>query len=167
MDAVVTAEDMGTFAGSYDDRFYEAALRYGQSLWLEGKAAQALLQMNKALMADLSGEEDVLRNYPLPYAAKRWVIEHCPAEEFLGNPVRHYQHLASRMSGPRAELRTWRAWGCFHLSAALLPAADYPRDERQIEREELAIPEWLETLEQLASLGLPGESDLLREVVAG
>lgn len=166
MDEVVTADAMRAFAGTYDAAFFEAALRYGQSLWLEGKSAQSLLQMNKALMAELSGQEDVLRNWPLPYAAKRWVLEHCPPEEFLGNPVRHYQHLASRMSGPRAELRTWRAWGCFHLSSALLPAGEFPRDEEQIEREELAIPEWEETLGQLAALGLPGEAELLREVVA-
>ncbi|NIP96039.1 MAG: hypothetical protein GWO24_22415, partial [Akkermansiaceae bacterium] len=52
-------------------------------------------------MADFTDGEEVLAEWPLPFAAKRWVIENRPGGEFLGNPVRHYQHLATRMSGPR------------------------------------------------------------------
>jgi hypothetical protein len=165
VERVLTAETTRRFGGDYDPGFYLAALRYAQSLWQEGKAAQALLQLNKALMAKLDGTESVLHRWPLPYAAKRWVIENCPEDEFLGNPVRHYQHLASRMSGPRPELRTWRAWGCFYLAESLLPAAQYPRDEEQIRKEALAIPSCGYVLEQVEALGLPGEAALLRTVM--
>lgn len=162
---VLTAEATAQFKGDYNADFYFAALRYAQSLWLEGKAAQALLQLNKSLLADLSGGEEVLMEWPLPYAAKRWLMENCPGDEFLGNPVRHYQHLATRMSGPRSELRTWRAWACFYLAEAVVDRKENPRDERQIEREGIAIPEWGEVLAGLAELGLPDEADLLKRVV--
>lgn len=162
---VITAEMTSKFAGNYNAEFYLAALHYAQSLWLEGKAAQCLLQLNKALMADLGGESQLLLEWPLPYAAKRWVMESRPAGEFIGNPVRHYQHLASRMSGPRAELRSWRAWACLHLAETVLPFADFPRDERQIEREQIVIPERKDVLAQLARLGLPGESEVVEEVL--
>ena len=142
-------------------------LRYAQSLRLEGKSAQSLLQLNKALMADLSGRERVLGEWALPYAAKSWIMGACPAGEFLGNPVRHYQHLATRMSGPRQELRTWRAGGCFHLSEAVLGRADFPRDERQIDEEGLRIPGFEEVLEHLEDLGIVGEADLVRTVREG
>ena len=50
VESLVTAEAMAPFRGRYDAEFYLAALRYGQSLWMEGKAAQSLLQLNKAMM---------------------------------------------------------------------------------------------------------------------
>ena len=162
---LLTAEDTRRFRGEQGTEFYLAALRYAQSLWLEGKAAQSLLQLNKAFMAHLGGGEPILLEWPLPYGAKRWVLENCPPGEFLGNPVRHYQHLATRMSGPQAELRTWRAWACLHLSEAVLPRDDYPRDERQIEREGVVVPEWEEVLARLREFGLPGEAELAHEVV--
>ena len=163
---VLTAEETRRFAGRYDADFYLAALRYAQSLWLEGKPAQAMLQLNKALMADLEGAEAVLLEWPLPYEAKAWIMRHCPEEEFLGNPVRHYQHLATRMSGPRPELRRWRAWACFHLAERVLPGEGYPRDEEQIAREGVVIPERAEALARLEEFGLPGESSLLARLVA-
>jgi len=33
-----------------------------------------------------------------PYSAILWIIQHAPPNQFLGNPVRHFQHLASRMN---------------------------------------------------------------------
>ena len=161
---VVTAEATRQWTGPRDAEYYLAALRYAQSLWLEGKAAQALLQLNKALMATLEGDEEVLAEFPLPYAAKAWIMTSCPRGEFLGNPVRHYQHLATRMSGPQPELRRWRAWGCFHLSEAALVGGSYPRDDRQIETEGIRIPERAAVLARLAVLGLPGEARLLQGV---
>lgn len=37
---VLTAAATRSLAGDYGARFYHAALRYAQSLWLEGKPAQ-------------------------------------------------------------------------------------------------------------------------------
>lgn len=87
------------------EAFYLAALAYAQSLWLDGKPAQAILQLNKAWMADLDGTEAALASHPSPYRALRWIITMAKDGDsgFLGNPVRHFQHLASRMSGARAE----------------------------------------------------------------
>lgn len=126
-----------------NEAFYEAALRYAQSLWLEGKPAQALLQLNKAWMAEMSGDEPILKKYPPPYRALRWLMRHAKSGEhgFMGNPLRHFQHLASRMSGPRAEVRTWRAWACLMVAAAELEHdPQFPRDGVQLAREGLWIP---------------------------
>ena len=122
--------------------FYLAALHYSQSLWLEGKPAQAILQLNKAWMADLHGGEEILTRHPSPYRALRWIMEKAKGGDagFMGNPVRHFQHLASRMSGPRAEARVWRAWAGFHIASDVLDPAAYPRDGVQIAREGLWIP---------------------------
>lgn len=147
--------------------FYLDALRYAQSQWIAGKPAQAILQLNKAWMADLSGEEPELLTNPPPYQALAWILEkassgHCG---YLGNPVRHFQHLASRMSGPRAEIRSWRAWLCFHLAEKILNPADYPRDGEQIAREGLWIPGNQRARNEVAENGWPGECgiDLLPE----
>ena len=162
---VLTAEATAVFKRDYTVDFYHASLRYAQSLWLEGKAAQSLLQLNKSFMAELDGTEEILGHWPLPYAAKRWVMLNCPLGEFLGNPVRHYQHLATRMSGPRTELRRWRAWGCFHLAESVLPVESNPRDEHQIADERIVIPSVEQVLESLERLGLPGEGALLVKVL--
>ena len=165
VEEVLTAQVTSGFKRDYNADFYHASLRYAQSLWLEGKPAQALLQLNKAFMAELDGGEGILVDWPLPYAAKRWVMLNCPTGEFLGNPVRHYQHLATRMSGPRTELRRWRAWGCFHLAEAVLPVGTNPRDEHQITDEQILIPSLEQVLESLEGLGLPGEAGLVADVL--
>ena len=91
--AVRTARDMVKFRGRHDGEFYVAALNYAQSLWLEGKPAQSLLQMNKAMMADLGGRADEPEDledgrkrlgWPLPYAAKVWVMRNAGGNEFPG-----------------------------------------------------------------------------------
>jgi hypothetical protein len=141
--------------------FYQDALCYAQSQWLSGKPAQAILQLNKAWMADLTGEESVLLDNPPPYAALVWILENTGGEGvcgFMGNPVRHFQHLASRMSGPRAEIRTWRAWLCFHLAERVLDRTAHPRDGRQIAREGLWIPGFRRALDEVSRKGWPGEA---------
>ena len=140
-------------------QFYQDALRYAQSQWISGKPAQAILQLNKAWLADLSGSEPELLAHPPPYQALAWILEissngHCG---YLGNPVRHFQHLASRVSGPRAEIRAWRAWLCFHLAEEILNRADYPRDGEQLAREGLWIPNRQRTLNEIAKHGWPDE----------
>ncbi len=119
--------------------FYQACLEFAQSLWLQRKPAQALLQLNKSSFAE----------GPFPYAALKWFLEHREDDLFIGNPVRHFQHLATRMSGPRSEIRISRAWACFHLSKAILPAEEFPEDDSQIENEALKIPSLGEVLDSL------------------
>lgn len=138
------------------ERFHQACLELSQSLWLQGKPAQAILQLNKASMVP---------DKPAPFEALVWYLCHPPSDLFIGNPVRHFQHLASRMSGDHAELRSWRAWACFHLARKILPAGDFPQDEQQIEREKLAIPPEEEVTKNLPtcdSSSLPAAKALAR-----
>jgi hypothetical protein len=139
--------------------FYLDALRYAQSLWMTGKPAQAILQLDKAWMADL-GEAAVLRLHPPPCQALAWILARAGSGTcgYLGNPVRHFQHLASRMSGPRAEIRRWRAWFCLHLAERILPRPGFPRDGRQIAREGLWLPSATQSIAQIAAHGWPGEA---------
>jgi hypothetical protein len=138
--------------------FYQDALSYAQSQWRAGKPAQAILQLNKAWMAQLPDSAPVFP--PPPYFALRWIIEQASSGQhgYLGNPVRHFQHLASRMSGPRAEIRAWRAWLCFHLAESILPRAHFPRDGEQLAREGLWIPSLDRVLEEIGKKGWPGEA---------
>lgn len=147
-----------------DDRgpdFYEAALCYAASLWLQGLPARSILLLNRALGADVPAGAPVLRKWPLPYAAIAWILQHARSEHFLGNPRRHWQHLATRMSGPRAELRTWRAWACWRLARIILP--DLPADEVQLAEEAVREPQEAEISSFLERLGLPGEAALWAE----
>ena len=140
--------------------FYYDALCYAQSQWVHGKPAQAILQLNKAWMADLEGHEPILNAHPSPYLALVWILAAAVAGDhgYLGNPVRHFQHLASRISGgPRAEIRSWRAWLCFHLSEKTLNRAEFPRDGEQIAREGLWIPSVQRVLNEISRKGWPGE----------
>ena len=148
--------------GGDTDAYYLATLECAQSLWLQGKPAQALLQLNHALGVELAPESQILTRWPLPYQAKVWMFTRRHEEGFIGNPVRHYQHLASRMSGPRKELRIWRAWACFHLAENVLPEAEFPRDQRQIEKEQLIIPTWDEVLAQLSNCGTDMDLQILK-----
>ncbi len=149
-------------------RHYHACLQTAQSLWQQGLAAQALLQLNKALACEID-EPPVL-----PYAALCWIMEQPrPTDSssdsgFLGNPIRHFQHLASRITpkvGPNFEIRRWRAWACFHLAEACLDHSDYPRDEQQITRECLEIPDIHRTLAELQESGWPNEVKTVRELL--
>ena len=143
--------------------FYLDALRYSQSQWLAGKPAQAILQLNKSWLADLPADDPALLTNPPPYRALVWILEQAAAGGcgYLGNPVRHFQHLASRISGPRAEIRSWRAWLCFHLAEKILDRAEYPRDGEQIAREGLWIPSLQRALDGVSKNGWPGETGLM------
>ncbi|QTN33360.1 hypothetical protein HZ994_13900 [Akkermansiaceae bacterium] len=123
--------------------FYLDALTFAQGHWLEGKPAQAILQLNRAFSADISGNDPILETWPWPYAALEWMLEQAADGRcgFLGNPVRHFQHLATRMSGPRREVRIVRAWKCFHIARRVLDGkGGFPLDGRQIAREGIFIP---------------------------
>lgn len=135
--------------------FYYDALCYAQSLWIERKPAQAILQLNKAWMSDLTGEEGVLESHPAPYLALVWLLETAIAGDhgYLGNPVRHFQHLATRVSGAHSGIRAWRAWLCFHLAEKSLPTAQFPRDGKQLAREGLVIPNASRAIHEITKNG--------------
>lgn len=137
--------------------FYLDALRYAQSQWVAGKPAQAILQLDKAWMADLSGAAPEIQNHPSPYRALIWILEKSSSGKcgYLGNPIRHFQHLASRVRGANKEIRSWRAWLCFHLAERVLDHGAYPRDGAQIAREGLWIPTFQRALKEV-SVPAPG-----------
>lgn len=132
-----------THGASRGAGFYMDALAFAQGHWQEGKPAQAILQLNKAFSSGLPDDDPVLEEWPWPYAALEWILEHAAdgSAGFLGNPVRHFQHLATRMSGPLREVRIARAWKCFHIARRVLAGrGDFPLDGRQIAREGIFLP---------------------------
>ncbi len=140
---------------------YLHRLRYAQSLWLEQKPAQALLQLNHAFTVDLPDDSASYSEHSWPYEAKLWLALNSPEGVFVGNPVRHYQHYATRLpaDAPRRELRAVRAWLCFWIMRRELPEEEYPRDEFQIENESLVIPSEGELVEQLEQTGRVRETE--------
>jgi hypothetical protein len=154
-EAPVTAAVMRRFGTDRGPAFYRGALACAQSLWLQGLPAQAILQLDRAFGADLRGDEAVLAEFPLPYAPMAWLLEHRRPEDFLGNPRRHFQHLATRMSGPRPEVRVWRAWACWSLARRIGP--DWPADDLQLAREPVREPEPGEIASGLDRHGHRGE----------
>lgn len=134
-----------------DAGFYLTALTYGQYLWQRGLAARAILCIDRALGADLRGDEPVLRDWPLPYLALGWMLRHVPAEIFIGNPRVHYQHLAGRMNEPRREQRRWRAWAAWAVTRRFRP--EFPADPKHA-----VVEPDLETIAlKLSAHGLPDE----------
>lgn len=139
--------------------FYLACLEYGQSLWQRGFAARAILCLDRAFGADLRGDERVLSEWPLPYAAMAWFIRHTPPEVFIGNPRVHFQHYAGRVNEPRCEQRRWRAWACWAIARAVRP--ELPGDPRHA----VVEPTIDHIAEQLRSHGFAGETKAWREVL--
>lgn len=138
--------------------FYRQALLCAQSRWVEGLPAQALLMLNRAMGAQLVGEDQaVLAEWPVPYRAVRWILRHGPGIGFLGNPRRHYQHLATRMSGHDPERRAARAWACWELARIENP--EWEADLIQISREGIVEPCPGQVSDALQAHGLPGEWD--------
>lgn len=133
--------------------FYFACLEYGHALWRRGFAARTLLCLDRALGADLTGDEAVLRAHPLPYAAMAWVIGNTPEGTFLGNPRVHFQHYADRMNEPRREPRRWRTWACWALARAVRP--DLPGDPKHA----VVEPTIAEIDAALRRWGHPGEAE--------
>jgi hypothetical protein len=133
-------------------QFYFTALNYGQYLWHRGLAARAILCLDRALLADLRGDETVLATWPLPYAAIAWLLQKTPPGVFIGNPRVHFQHLAGRMNEPRREQRRWRTWACWALACAARP--QLPGDPLHLVDE----PSIDVIAEKLRAHGLPGEA---------
>lgn len=153
----ISLRELGTDRGP---AFYERALECAQSRWIEGLPAQAILMLNRAYSADLDGTEPILQVYPLPYAALRWILEHHQPDRFLGNPRRHFQHLATRMVEPRKTIRTWRAWACWAIAGDCWSPES--GDSEQLRAEGVREPSLAEIREGLELSGLPGEAELWR-----
>src|SRR6187431_2043897 len=144
-----------------DADFYVTALTYGQYLWQRGLAARAILKVDRALLADLRGDEPVLLQLPLPYAAMAWMLKHTPPDIFIGNPRVHFQHLADRMNEPRREQRRWRIWACWQICRSVRP--EFTADPKHAVTE----PSQDDIFAQLTAHGVPGEAALWRGVLAG
>ena len=155
-DHPITAAAMKQHGDDRGPEFYLGALTCAQSLWLQGLPAQAILQLNRAFSADLWGDEPVLGTYPLPYSPMAWLLQHHRPEQFIGNPRRHFQHLATRMSGPRHEVRVWRAWACWWIARQIDPRL--PADEEQLATESIVEPTFADIAAGLDQSGHPGET---------
>lgn len=153
------ASALTAHGGERDAGFYLTALTYAHYLWQQGHAARAILKLDRALMSDLRGEEPVLQDWPLPYAATAWCLRHTPTDVFIGNPRVHFQHLADRMNEPRREQRRWRTWACWLIARVVRP--EFPADPKHIVSE----PTEEQIVHQLTRHGLPGEAQLWREVL--
>jgi hypothetical protein len=156
--------DAGALTAHGEDRgggFYLTALIYAHHLWQRGLAARAVLSLDRALGADLRGDEPVLSEWPLPYAAQAWFLRHTPADVFIGNPRVHFQHLADRMNEPRREQRRWRIWACWAICRAVRP--ELPADPKHAVTE----PTEAEIFDRLSHHGVTGEAMLWRQVLHG
>lgn len=141
--------------------FYRACLEYAHSLWLRGFAARAILCLDRAMGAEMDGTEDVLREWPMPYAAMRWFVTHPPQGVFTGNPRVHFQHYADRMNEPRREQRRWRAWACWAIVRVARP--ELPADPRhEVEEPSISV-----ISQRLTEFGHTGEAALWSSVLAG
>ncbi|MFO1451193.1 MAG: hypothetical protein U1F61_23750 [Opitutaceae bacterium] len=139
--------------------FYFDCLEYGQSLWQRRFAARALLCLDRAMGAELMGNEPVLTPWPMPYAALAWIITHTPPDLFLGNPRVHFQHYADRMNEPRKAQRQWRAWACWAVVRAVRP--DWPNDPKHP-----VVEPTYEAIKNAIELhGIPGEAALWAGIV--
>jgi hypothetical protein len=141
--------------------FYLSCLEYGQTLWTSGRAARAILCLDRAMGAGLRGTEPILGEWPLPYAAMQWILRQTPEGVFLGNPRVHFQHYAGRMNAPRRDQRRWRAWACWALARKIHP--QLPGDPRHRVQE----PGFEKIAARLDQHGLPGETALWQRVLAG
>jgi hypothetical protein len=155
MDAAV----LTTLGADRGATFYLTALTYGHYLWHRRLAARATLCLDRALGADLRGDEPILRDWPLPYAAMAWFLHHTPSDVFIGNPRVHFQHLADRMNEPRRDQRRWRAWACWALACTLRP--EWHGDPKHA----VVEPTVAEIEARLTTHGLPGEAALWRSVL--
>jgi hypothetical protein len=136
------------------EKFYHACLEYAHSLWQRKYAARAILCIDRAMGADLKGDEPVLAHWPLPYAAAAWIMMHSPHGVFIGNPRVHFQHYADRVNEPRKERRRWRAWACWALARKAMPHLHGDPKHRVDE------PTMGQISERLHRHGIPGEAAL-------
>ena len=131
---------------------YLLCLEYGQQLWCENLPARALLAVDRALYCDVPANANCLKANPVPYAAIGWLVAQ-PTTDFTGNARVHYQHLADRVKGERAEQKKWRAWAAWAVVRKVRP--DLPADPKHAVTE----PSLNEIKAGLQSHGISGEVD--------
>ncbi len=148
----LTAADIAALGKDRGPEFYMTSLRFAQSLWQSGLPGQAILQINRALACVFDSSDPVLIAHPLPYRSLCWILQNCPEFQFMGNPRRHWQHLATRMVEPHKELRTWRAWACWYLAKSILPPDQHPADLKQIRAEGIVEPTFQTIAQNLRDL---------------
>ena len=145
--------------GNRGPAFYLCCLEYAQYLWLNHTPARSLLAIDRALFADVKGDEEQLKRWPLPYAGVVWIIRHATDRDFLGNPRIHFQHLADRINDPNRQIKKWRAWACWYLVRRNRP--DLEGDPQHAVE---PPPERL-VADALQRHGIPNESDLWKSVL--
>jgi hypothetical protein len=119
--------DLAAWRDDQGPELYLTCLEYGQQLWLDGLPARALLAVDRALYCDVDPADEAARAYPPPYRAIGWMVAQ-PSEGFTGNARVHYQHLADRVRGDRAEVKQWRAWAAWAIVRQARP--DLPGDPK-------------------------------------
>lgn len=156
--------------------FYEIALRRANWLWMDEHPAKAILLINRAFASSHQPKETGQAPWTddqalergrtgldeLPYRALAWMLQRALPEKLPGNCRVHYQHLATRMSGPRPELRTWRAWAAWSYVRRIWPKL--PGDEKQVG---VVEPSEAEVEAGLVERGSRGEAKLWRAVLLG
>lgn len=152
IDRLYEAAELAAFGADRGPAFYEMCHLYAQSLWQTGFPAKCILLLNRALSCTLPITEPVMQRWPLPYQALAWLMIHRPTDQFIGNPRRHWQHLATRMVEPNKPLRTWRAWACWYLAKEILSEAEFPPDLKQICEEGVCEPTYADIARHLADL---------------
>lgn len=148
--------DLAEFREEGGAELYRLCLEYSQQLWLDGLPARSLLAVDRALYCDVAPSAEVLQAYPLPYAAIRWLVSQ-PSDAFTGNARVHYQHLADRVRGERADIKKWRAWAAWAVTRQARP--DLPGDPKHAVTE----PTHAEISARLNAHGIAGEASLWRE----
>lgn len=151
---------MRAFRHDQNGAFFLTALRYGRQLWNEQLPARALLAVDRALYADLRGDEPELATHPLPYAVIAWMVKNNPDDAFTGNARVHYQHLADRVRGEREEQKRWRAWAAWALVRRVRP--ELPADPKHAVEE----PSEARIEKELTAHGIPGETAMWRAALA-
>ncbi len=154
------ASALAPFRGkSKGPTFYQTALECAQSRWLESLPAQAILMINRALSTNFANWADDdrarLDTSLFPYRALAFIIREGDKFGFLGNPRRHFQHLATRMSGPNLGLRIARAWACWAVARKALP--ELIADELQLTEEGIVEPTFTEISANLAAATISAE----------
>lgn len=139
--------------------FYFKALQYGNYLWQTGHAGRAILAVTRALYADINEEGPVLVDWPLPYAALKWIIAKHDSDDFPGNPRISFQHQASRLRGPRQELRRARAWAVWAIIRKARPSLPGDPADPVVEPCEQEIQA------RLDEFGHPNEAELWARVL--
>jgi hypothetical protein len=139
--------------------FYYNALQYGHYLWQTGHAGRAILAVTRALYADLPEEAPILKDWPLPYAALKWIVAKQHTDDFPGNPRVSFQHQATRLRGPRQDLRRARAWAVWALIRKARP--NLPGDPHDPVEE----PAYDEIFSRLSGFGNTGEAELWQKTL--